>query len=122
MQTDEIVRLTRDVLKKMLSSRAEKDHKKIPAVDRRLVSRETFPAVIEIWPINGDGRTHWLAICQNLSTTGLGMISDKPFEVDTKLEIAVHQPEATLYGMATVRHCTETQRGYLSGLEFDFDD
>ena len=54
------------------------------------------------------------------------MTCDHYFEPGTVLEIALHLPEATLCGQATVRYCAqveaEDQERYVAGLEFIFDE
>jgi hypothetical protein len=122
MQTDEIVKLTRKELHNLIVSQGEAERYKFTGRDRRMNPRCMFPAMVEVWPANGDGTEHWLGICQNLSMNGLGMVCDCSFEPDTAIEISVHLFEASIYGKAFVRHCTKTPRGYLIGVEFNFDE
>jgi hypothetical protein len=41
---------------------------------------------------------------------------------DTKIALAIHQPELSCYGHAVIRHCTQTPAGYLVGMEFIFEE
>lgn len=122
MQTDEILKLTRKELHSLLTSQSWVEHSQYEGEDRRTNPRCTFPAMVEVWPANGDGSEHWLGICQNLSINGLGMICDCGFEPDTKIEISVHLFEASVYGKAIVQHCTKIPQGYLVGVEFNFNE
>jgi len=122
MQTEEIVKLTRKDLHHLLVSQQKHSSDQYSGRERRDNYRCYFPAMVEVWPSNGDGSEHWLGVCQNLGKNGLGMICDCNFEQDTRLEISVHLFEASIYGKAVVRHCTKTPRGYLVGLEFEFDE
>lgn len=89
---------------------------------RRSLSRWPFPATVELWvPVRRGRDEYVLATCMNLSTRGIGIRTNEELQPDTELAIAVHQPEKTLYGRATVRHCTETTDGFYVGLEFLFD-
>ena len=122
MQTEEIVKLTRKELHNLIVSQNLAEGKGLSGKERRTKPRCMFPAMVEIWPMNGDGSEHWLGICQNLSMNGLGIICDYGFEPDTEIEISIHLFEASVYGKATVRHCTEIPQGYLVGVEFNFDE
>lgn len=121
MLADEIVKLSREGILDLLRERARPDDA-FGGGNRRRRPRWPFPGTIELWPADGDGTRQWFGTCHNLSEGGLGITCDDPFEADTPLEIAFHLPEASFYGKATVRHCLETPRGYMIGLQFDFAD
>ena len=123
MQTDEIVAMTRERVAELV--RAQQAHAEPDAFEgdeQREDTRWPFPGTVEVWPAGGDGRQHWLATCQNVGYGGLGMIADRPFKPDTPVEFACHLPEASFYGKATIRHCTEVPEGFLVGVEFNFED
>ncbi|MBP7937163.1 MAG: PilZ domain-containing protein [Phycisphaerae bacterium] len=90
--------------------------------DLRRSVRWPFPGQVELWPAGGDGRERFYATCHNLSTNGLGMIADASFEPGTRVELACHFPEASFYGKGVIRHCTKIPKGYLIGLQFDFEE
>ena len=71
-------------------------------------------------PEGSYGDRHVLATLHNLSQNGLAMRTRRSIPVDTKISIAIHQPELSCYGHALVRHCTQAHVGYLVGLEFIF--
>lgn len=48
------------------------------------------------------------------------MRSRRPVPTDTRISLAVHQPELSVYGHGVVRHCTQAYTGYLVGVEFEF--
>jgi len=123
MQTDEIVAMTRERVAELV--RAQQTHDEPDSFEgneQRGDTRWPFPGAVEVWPAGGDGRQHWLATCHNVGYGGLGMIADQPFKLDTPVEFACHLPEASFYGKATVRHCTEVPEGFLVGVEFNFED
>lgn len=89
---------------------------------RRALSRWPFPATVELWVLDKKKRENYtLATCMNLSAKGIGIRSPERLVPETNLAIAIHQPEKTLYGHATVRHCTELEDEFYVGLEFQFD-
>jgi hypothetical protein len=75
--------------------------------------------MIEIY-VAGEDRGRWFATCTNLAETGLGMISEQYFAPETRLELAIHLPEATFCGNGIVRYVMKTPRGQMVGVEFDF--
>jgi len=121
MITDEIVKLSRERMADLVRSRHDPPAD-FDGEERRVVTRWPFPGTAELRPAEGDGRPLWFATCRNVSETGLGISTDEPFEPGTPLEIAFHLPEASFYGKATVRYCTQTPQAYLVGLEFDFEE
>jgi len=122
MQTEEIVKLTQKNIKRLLKAGRQGEPDISPGIEKRKHPRWEFPGMVEYCPIDSDGSQNWFGICRNLSLSGLGMICEDPLESGTELEIAIHQPEASMVGNATVRHCIETPRGYFVGVEFNFED
>jgi len=121
MQTaDEIVKLTRQGILDLLEGRsAEAESHK--GHERRRYPRWPFPGPVEIWPVDSDGRTRWFGTSRDISEGGMGMSCDIYFEPGTPIEIALHLPEATFCGKATVRYCAEVRNEFMLGLEFNFD-
>lgn len=117
MQTEEIVKLTRQAVRDLLTSRQplppDKHH------ERRRSPRWPFPATVEI---QLDDNTQTFGTCQNLNESGLGMSCDEYLEPETRLRFSVHLPEVSFYGVAVVRYCMKTPRGYMVGFEFLFPD
>ncbi len=121
MKTDEIVRLTRKRVAALVRSRQEQDDPDLfEGRERRENLRWPFPGAVELWPTGGDGRERWYGTCRNLSMNGLAMVTDEPFTPGAAVEIACHFPEASFYGEAVVRHCTQVPQGFLVGVEFRF--
>jgi PilZ domain len=119
MNTDEIIQLTRESIRDLVYSRqAEVDS--LPGHTRRRTPRWPFPGTVGIHPTDGTNG-QWFATCRDISETGLGMCGEHYFYPDTIVEIAIHLPEATLYGRAVVRYCQQTPSGYMTGVEFTFD-
>jgi hypothetical protein len=119
MHTDEIVKLTHEVIADVIRRR-HGDAEPFPGHERRRSPRWPFPGTVEVHversadPVFGT--------CCNLSETGLGMCAEKFLEVDSIVELAVHVPEVSFYGKGIVRYCSQTPRGYMTGVEFIFDD
>ena len=122
MDADRIVKLTPDVVRELVESeRVSAVPKHAPGCRRE--ERWPFPGTIEVWlPDECYGERHVLATLHNLSLHGLGMRSRRAVPVDTKVSLAVHQPEMSCYGHAIVRHCTQAHTGYLIGMEFIFEN
>lgn len=121
MKTDEIVKLTPQRVAALVRARqAADDADWYEGREKRDDVRWPFPGAVELWPVDGDGRERWYATCRNLSLYGLGMLTEQPFDPGTNVEIACHFPEASFYGQAVIRHCTETPHGFLVGVEFDY--
>ncbi len=120
----EIRPLTRQALNGLLISRdRSRRHSGRQDVCRRRVSRWPFPGTAELWVRDDSGiERHRLATCLDLSPSGIGVRVEEALELGTELEIAVHQPEASLHGRAVVRHCEPTSDGeHFVGLEFVFE-
>lgn len=118
MDTSEFVKLTRDAIKELIRARTEALPQP-PNHERRRAPRWPFPAMVEIY-MAGDDSGRWFATCHNMSETGLGMSCEQYFEPETRLEIAIHLPEATFCGHGIVRYAMKTPRGQMTGVEFDF--
>lgn len=121
MDAERIVKLTPESIRELLD-----DHriKTVPkrAPGQRREERWPFPGTVELWlPEQCYGERHVLATLHNLSPHGLAMRARRPIDRDTRLSLAIHQPELSCYGRAIVRHCTRAQAGYLVGVEFSFD-
>lgn len=120
MDADEIVPLTRDAIKELLRLRAGGDDG--GELGRRQLPRWPFPGAVEIWVPDAEGReVHVIATLHDMGEGGVGVRSDVRLEPGSTLNIAVHQPEASFHGQATVRHCTRRRTGYHVGMEFKFD-
>lgn len=90
---------------------------------RRSLRRWPFPGTVQLWVPDENGIEELqLATCVNLSLDGAGLIHDEILPEGLDLTIAIHQPEASFQGRATIRHCTWTSKGYFIGLQFLFDD
>ena len=121
METIEIFPLTEEAVSELLSEREE-----INAVcnerARRKHPRWPFPGTVELW-IPGDSgpEEHTLATSVNLSRHGMGVRCDQELQPGIKLDIAVHEPEASFHGQAVIRHCTPLPGGqYIIGVQFLF--
>lgn len=125
MKTEEIVKLTPKRVASLLKARrklAGPSADLYTGQDHRRCIRWPFPGQVELWSAGSDGRERFYATCHNLSTNGLGMIADDAFEPGTPVELACHFPEASFYGKGVIRHCTKIPKGFLIGLQFDFED
>ncbi len=122
MDAENIVRLTPDALRKLLDSRSVQLQPK-QAPGHRRAQRWPFAGAVEVWlPETCYGERYVLATLHNLSVGGLALRCRRPIPSGTRLALALHQPEQSLYGEAVVRHCTQTPGGYLVGLEFVFEE
>jgi hypothetical protein len=120
MDADEIQPLSAQTVADLLACRRRAEA--IPGeLGKRRLARWPFPGAVELWlPDQGGGERHVLGVCHNLSEGGVGVRVDEPLEVGATLNLAVHQPEVSLHGKGTVRHCSRRDDGYLAGLEFVF--
>ncbi len=122
MDAEQIVKLSPDVVAELLGTATVAAHAKQPMGARR-AERWPFAGTVEVWlPDDAYGERHLLATLHNLSQHGLAMRTRRPIPSETRLSIALHQPEKSCYGHAVVRHCTRAAVGYLIGLEFVFSD
>lgn len=121
MDADEILPLTRDHIRNLLQSRPS-DGGEGEDLGKRRLPRWPFPGAVELWiPSTEGGEQHVITTLHDMSEGGIGIRSDVALEPGQTLAIAVHQPEASLHGKATVRHCTARRSGYHVGMEFKFD-
>jgi len=121
MDADEIVPLTREAVRQLLASRSP-THEAPDPPGKRAAPRWPFPGAVEIWvPAASGPDTHVIATLHDLSEAGVGVRSDGKLEPGKVHSIAVHQPEMSLHGRATVRHCTPRRTGYHIGMQFNFD-
>ena len=118
---NEIVKLTRQGIRDLLEGRRHADQA-YAGPERRHQPRWPFPGTVEIWPAGGDGRQRWLGTCRDISEQGLGMSCEAALEPGTLIEIALHLPEATFCGHATVRYCAQVRGEYVIGAEFQFTE
>jgi hypothetical protein len=120
MDAERIVRITPQAIGELLQSQhVEAIPKRGPGSRRE--ERWPFPGAVEVWlPESCYGERHLLATLHNLSPHGLAMRSRRPVPVETKIELAIHQPTLSCYGQGVVRHCTQGQAGYLIGVELVF--
>jgi hypothetical protein len=122
MNVSEFSPLTREALHELLGAQP-KGSINLADKTRRRASRWPFPATVELWvPDECTLERHHLATCLNISAEGIGVRSDEPIECGVELSMAVHQPEMTLYGRCTVRHCTHREGAWYIGLEFKLED
>lgn len=120
MKTEEIVRLTRQSVIDLIEARTG-NSEPYPGPEKRRKPRWPFPGTVELHAT--DGTTgQWFGTCRNISETGLGMACERFFENDTVLDIAIHLPEVSLWGKGIVRYCQNTPAGYMTGVEFIFED
>jgi len=121
MLTDEFVPITADAILDILRERFGHEPEHTPDPERRQRPRWPFPGTVELWVPEDDGVELYLhARALNLSSLGIGIIADEPLPAGKRVSIAIHQPEATLFGDAIVRHATPTPDGQVVGLQFLF--
>jgi hypothetical protein len=122
MDAERIVKLTPEAVRELVDSQTVAAIAKAgPGLRRE--ERWPFPGTVEVWlPEDCYGERHMLATLHNLSHNGLGMRCRRPVPVDTRISVAIHQPELSCYGQAVVRHCTQAHVGYLIGMEFIFPE
>lgn len=120
MDAEQIVKLSPDAIRELIEARVVQATPK-RAEGQRREPRWPFPGTVELWlPETCYGERHMLATLHNLSPSGLAMRSRRPVPVDTRVSLAIHQPELSCYGHGLVRHCTRAHVGYLIGVEFIF--
>ena len=112
MNTNEIIQLTRESIRDLIRLRQGASHG-FPGREHRRAPRWPFPGTVELHAT--DCTTgQWFATCGDISETGLGMCGEHYFCPEMIVDIAIHLPEATLYGRAIVRHCQKTGPGLSS--------
>ncbi|HNQ21610.1 MAG TPA: PilZ domain-containing protein [Phycisphaerae bacterium] len=119
MNAQEIVPLTQAAVATLLAERQACPPAKGKRPARRRHPRWPFAGTIELWYTDSTGgKCYDLATCENLSLGGVGIRADEPLDPGTEIAVAIHQPERSFYGHATVRHCTPAAAGFYCGLEF----
>ncbi len=122
MDAERIIKLSPAAIEELLASHHVKCESKQPPGQRRS-ERWPFPGAVEVWlPDDCYGERHILATMHNLSLNGLAMRTRRPVPPDTRISLAIHEPELSCYGHAVIRHCTRAAVGYLIGVEFVFQD
>jgi hypothetical protein len=120
MNTERIVKLTPEAIQELLDSRARADEP-APPRGRRRADRWAVPGTVEVWlPDECYGERHILATLHNLSQHGLALRTGRPIPTDTRISLAIHEPDLSCYGHGLVRHCTRAANSYLVGVEFIF--
>ncbi len=124
MPTDEIVKLTRKQVSRLIRRRMKAAGQDFEGSERRRATRWPFPGTVELRHADGSDPNNWFASCRDISEGGMGMRTDAYFAPGTMLDISVHLPEQTFYGQATVRYCKEIESSseYLMGVQFVFED
>jgi hypothetical protein len=123
MDAERIIKLTPDAIRELLDSRRIPAVSKSTGQSRRCEERWPFPGTVEVWLPDGCyGEKHVLATMHNLSPNGLAMRTRRPIPTETKISLAIHEPELSCYGEAVVRHCSSGAVGYLIGVEFAYPD
>ncbi len=118
MQTEEFITITHDSILNLLRERYGYDETGHSDA-RRGRLRWPFPGTTELWiPLPDGEEDYLLARALNLSPAGVGILCDEELQVGAEISIAIHQPEATFFGKATVRHCSNTGDSFHCGLEF----
>jgi hypothetical protein len=123
MDTEEIVKLSREALLDLIQSRlAAGTLEAYAGPERRRTPRWPFPGQVEVRSAEGDQRMPHFFDCRDLNETGMGMCGDVYYAVGSIIELSVHLPEMTLYGRAVVRYSMRTSRGHMMGVEFLFNE
>ena len=118
MNDEEFLPLTRSTIHDLLEARRSGE-RETKHEEKRRSPRWSFPGQVELWiPREDAPRTHFLGVVHELNETGVGVRCGSRVDPDQVITVAIHQPEASFYGSATVRHCTPCSPGYLIGLEF----
>ena len=121
MDADEIIPLTADSIADLVEDHRVAEATEVDSGNRR-APRWPFPGAMQVWVADERGaETIVFGTCYNISTGGLAGRIDEPVRVGATVPIAIHLPQATYHGRATVRHCTQKKNTYLVGLKFDFE-
>lgn len=120
MDADEIIPLTAESIADLVRNHRVAEAPESESGNRR-APRWPFPGAMQLWVADESGtETILFGTCDNISTAGLAGRIDEPLPVGVTIPIAIHLPQATYHGRATVRHCTQKKRSHFVGLEFDF--
>ncbi len=121
MDADEIIALTAETVGELVKAHRSAEGP-VPETGQRLAPRWLFAGTTQLWVTDESGVERLIiGTCCNLSTSGLGVRTDEALPTGVTLPIAIHLPQASYHGQATVRHCTEKQRGYFIGMAFGFE-
>ncbi len=121
MDADEIIALTAETVGELVNAHQSAEGAG-PETGQRQAPRWLFPGTTQLWLTDESGAEQLIiGTCCNLSTRGLAVRTDEALPTGVTLPIAIHLPQASYHGKATVRHCTEKQRGYFVGMEFSFE-
>ena len=121
MKLDEIQPLTPDRVADLVQARCGGNVKAATSCKRRK-TRWPCRGNVELWlPRPGGPAEHVIGYLRELSEAGAGIRTKNEIEPGQVLSIAIHQPEASLYGKAIVRHCTHRPDGCHVGVEFEYD-
>ena len=121
MDADEIIALTPESVGELVSAHLSSEG---PAAEpgKRQAARWPFPGTTQLWLTDESGDEHLVfGTCCNVSAGGLGVRTDEAVPGGVTVPIAIHLPQATYHGKASVRHCTATRSGFYVGLEFVFE-
>ena len=120
MDADEIVSLTAESISDLIESYLSAEEAEAETGNRH-APRWPFPGALQAWVTDEHGvETIAFGTCYNISAGGLAGRTDDLLPVGEILPIAIHLPQASYHGQATVRHCTPKTNGYFVGLEFYF--
>lgn len=120
MDANEIVPLTPASVEHLVKAHASAEESGAESGQRR-ASRWPFPGTIQFWLTDKSGAERLVfGTCCDLSTTGLGARTDELLPAGSIVSIAIHLPQASYHGKATIRHCTKGKTGYYAGVAFDF--
>ena len=123
MKTDEIVKLSREVLMDLVNARQANGNLELfVGPERRRTARWPFPGQVEVQPSEGEPGLPQFFDCRDLNDTGMGMCGDCFYPIGSVLDLSIHLPEMTLYGRAVVRYSMRTPRGNMMGVEFLFEE
>jgi hypothetical protein len=119
MLTDEFIPITADAILDILRERYGHEQDNEIDRERRQRPRWPFPGTVELWVPQDDGIELYMhARALNLSPMGIGILADEELPTGKRVALAIHQPEATLFGEAIIRHATQTPNGQVVGLQF----
>ena len=120
MDADEIIPLTADSIADLVEAHRAAEAP-LSETGNRTVPRWPFPGAVQLWASDEPEAERLIfGTCCNISEGGLGVRTDEPLPVGATLPFAIHLPQASYHGEATVRHCTKKKTGYFVGMEFDF--
>ncbi len=120
MDAEEIIPLTAETVVDLVRHHRTAEGARAETGKRR-APRGLFPGAVQLWVADNRGaETLIFGTCCNVSRYGLGVRTDLPVEVGVTVPVAIHLPQASYHGKATVRHCTAQTNAYFVGMEFHF--